>query len=73
MYVDPQAQRVMQLIIAVGPLVLVFLLRMIVGRSKEVMLAVWMSVFWFVFRASLNPSMAFLRDYTRPIERLLVG
>jgi hypothetical protein len=72
-YVDPQADRVLQLIIATGPLVLVFMMRMVLGRSKELMLAVWLSVGWFAIRASLNPSMSFLRDYARPIERLLQG
>jgi hypothetical protein len=72
-YVDPQAQRLMQLIIATGPLVLVFIMRMVLGRSKEMILAVWLSVGWFAIRASLNPSMSFIRDYARPIERLLQG
>ena len=72
-YVDPQAQRVLQLIIATGPLVLVFMMRMVLGRSKEMILAVWLSVGWFAIRASLNPSMSFIRDYARPIERLLQG
>jgi hypothetical protein len=70
---DPQIERVMQLIIATGPLVLIFIMRMTLGRSKEMMLAVWMSVGWFAFRASLNPSMHFILDYARPIERLLQG
>ena len=72
-YVDPQAGRVLQLIIAMGPLVFVFMMRMVLGRSKEMMLAVWLSLGWFVLRASMNPSMAFIRDYARPIERLLQG
>jgi hypothetical protein len=71
LYVDPQADRVMQLIIATAPLVLVFIMRMVLGRSKEILLAVWLSVGWFAVRASVNPSMSFIRDYTRPIERLL--
>jgi len=70
---DPQADRVLQLIIATGPLVLVFMMRMVLGRSKEMILAVWLSVGWFALRASLNPSMSFIRDYARPIERLLQG
>jgi hypothetical protein len=72
-YVDPQSERVMQLIIAVAPLVLVFMMRMVLGRSKEMILAVWLSVGWFAIRASLTPSMSFIRDYARPIERLLQG
>jgi hypothetical protein len=72
-YVDPQAERVMQLIIATAPLVLVFMMRMVLGRSKEIMLAVWLSVGWFAIRASLNPSMSFIKEYTRPIEHLLQG
>jgi hypothetical protein len=72
-YVDPQADRVMQLIIATAPLVLVFMMRMVLGRSKEMILAVWLSVGWFAIRASMNPGMHFLRDYARPIERLLQG
>jgi hypothetical protein len=61
----------MQLIIATAPLVLVFMMRMVLGRSKEILLAVWLSVGWFAVRASVNPSMSFLRNYTRPIERML--
>jgi hypothetical protein len=72
-FVDPQAARVLQLIIATGPLLLFILMRMVLGRSKELMLAVWLSVGWFAMRASLNPSMSFLQDYARPIERLLQG
>jgi hypothetical protein len=72
-YIDPQAERVMQLIIATAPLVLVLMMRMVLGRSKEMMLAVWLSVGWFAIRASLNPSMSFIREYARPIERLLQG
>jgi hypothetical protein len=68
--IDPQADRVLQLIIAAGPLLLVFMMRLVLGRSKEVALAVWVSIGWFAFRASLNPSMAAM---FRPIERLLVG
>jgi len=71
--IDPQADRLLQLIIATGPLVLVFMMRMVLGRSKEMILAVWLSVGWFALRASLNPSMSFIRDYARPIERLLQG
>lgn len=52
---------------------MLLLMRMVMGRSKELMLAVWLSVGWFAVRASLNPSMSFLQDYTRPIERLLQG
>ena len=63
----------MQLIIATAPLIFVFMMRMVMGRSKEMLLAVWLSVGWFAFRASLTPGMSFLRDYTRPIERLLQG
>ena len=70
-YVDPQADRVMQLIIATAPLLLVFMMRMMLGRSKELVLAVWLSVGWFAIRASLNPSMSFIRDYARPIEHLI--
>jgi len=72
-FVDPQAARVLQLIIATGPLLLFILMRMVLGRSKELMLAVWLSVGWFAMRASLNPSMSFIQDYARPIERLLQG
>jgi hypothetical protein len=72
-YVDPQAGRVLQLIIATGPLLLLLLMRMVLGRSKELLLAVWLSVGWFAIRASANPSMSFIRDYARPIERLLQG
>jgi hypothetical protein len=72
-YIDPQAGRVLQLIIATAPLLLLLLMRMVLGRSKELMLAVWLSVGWFAIRASLNPSMSFIRDYARPIERLLQG
>lgn len=63
----------MQLIIATAPSVLVFMMRMVLGRSKTIMLAVWLSVGWFAIRASQNPSMSFIRDYARPIERLLQG
>jgi hypothetical protein len=72
-YIDPQSERVMQLIIATAPLVLAFMMRLVLGRSKEMILAVWLSVGWFAFRASLNPSMSFIKEYTRPIERLLQG
>jgi hypothetical protein len=72
-YIDPQADRVMQLIIATAPLILVFMMRLVLGRSKEMMLAAWLSVGWFALRASVNPSMSFIRDYARPIERLLQG
>ncbi|HEY3839424.1 MAG TPA: hypothetical protein VGL72_22780 [Bryobacteraceae bacterium] len=70
-YDNSQADRVMQLIIATAPLVLVFMMRMVLGRSKELILAVWLSVGWFAIRASLNPSMSFIRDCTRPIEHLI--
>jgi hypothetical protein len=73
LYVNPQADRVLQLIIATAPLVVVFMMRMVLGRSKEMILAVWLSVGWFAIRASLNPSMSFIREYTRPIQRLLQG
>jgi len=73
LYVDPQADRVMQLIIATAPLVFVFMMRMVLGRSKEMILAAWISIGWFAIRASTNPGMHFIRDYTRPIERLLQG
>lgn len=63
----------MQLIIATGPFLLLLLMRMVLGRSKELMLAVWLSVGWFAVRASMNPSMSFIQDYARPIERLLQG
>ena len=72
-YVDPQADRVLQMIIAMAPLLLLLFMRMVLGRSKELILAVWLSVGWFAIRASLNPSMSFIRDYARPIERLLQG
>ena len=72
-FIDPQTARVLQLIIATGPLLLFLLMRMILGRSKELMLAVWLSVGWFAMRASINPSMSFLNEFTRPIERLLEG
>ena len=72
-YINPQSERVLQLNIAMAPLVVVFMMRMVLGRSKEMMLAVWLSVGWFAIRASLNPSMSFIREYARPIERLLQG
>ena len=72
-YINPQSERVLQFIIATAPLLVVFMMRMVLGRSKEMILAVWLSVGWFAFRASLTPSMSFLREYARPIERLLVG
>jgi hypothetical protein len=72
-YINPQSERVLQLIIAMAPLVVVFMMRMVLGRSKEILLAVWLSVGWFAIRASLNPSMSFIREYARPIERLLQG
>ena len=72
-FLDPQTGRLLQLIIATGPLLLLLLMRMVLGRSKELMLAVWLSVGWFAMRASLNPSMSFIQDYARPIERLLQG
>lgn len=71
--INPQAGRVLQLIVATGPLLFLLLMRMVLGRSKELMLAMWLSVGWFAMRASLNPSMSFIQDYTRPIERLLQG
>jgi hypothetical protein len=73
LYVNPQSDRVLQLIIATAPLVVVFMMRMVLGRSKEMILAVWLSVGWFAIRASLNPSMSFIREYARPIGRLLQG
>ncbi len=72
-YSDPQAGRVLQLIIATGPLLLLLLMRMVVGRSKELLLAMWLSVGWFALRASLNPDVSFIQNYTQPIERLLQG
>jgi hypothetical protein len=72
-YINPQAGRVLQLIIATAPLLLLLLMRMVLGRSKELLLAVWLSVGWFAIRASLNPSMSFIREYARPLERLLQG
>jgi hypothetical protein len=72
-YVNPQAERVLQLIIAIAPLIVVFFMRMVLGRSKQILLAVWISVGWFAIRASLNPSMSFIREYAKPIERLLQG
>ena len=71
--INPESARVLELIIAAGPLLLLILMRMVLGRSKELMLGVWLSVGWFAMRASLNPSMSFLQDYARPIERLLQG
>jgi hypothetical protein len=70
-YLDPQTERVLQLIIATAPALLVFFMRLVLGRSKEMMLAVWLSVGWFVLRASVIPSMSFIKDYARPIGRLL--
>jgi hypothetical protein len=67
---DGQADRVLQLIVAGGPFVIVFMMRMVLGRSKEVVLAAWLSVGWFALRASMNPSISSL---FRPIERLLQG
>jgi hypothetical protein len=72
-FLDPQTGRLLQLIIATGPFLFLLLMRMVLGHSKELMLAVWLSVGWFAMRASLNPSMSFLQDYARPIERLLQG
>jgi hypothetical protein len=72
-YVNPESARILQLIIATGPLLLFLLMRMVLGRSKELMLAVWLSVGWFAMRATLNPSISFLHDFARPIERLLQG
>lgn len=68
--VDSQAERLLQLIIAGGPFVVVFMMRMVLGRSKEVALAAWLSVGWFALRASMNPSISSLM---RPLERLLQG
>ena len=70
-YIDPETERVLQLIIATAPALLVFIMRLVLGRSKEMMLAVWLSVGWFVFRASANPSMSFIKEYARPLGRLL--
>jgi hypothetical protein len=67
---DSQSNGVLQLIIAGGPLLLVFMMRMVLGRSKEMVLAAWVSIGWFAIRASLNPSMSAM---FRPIERLLQG
>ena len=72
-YGSSQAARVEQLIIAFAPLVFVFMMRLVLGRSKGIVLAVWLSVGWFAIRASQNPSMSFIRDYARPIERFLQG
>ena len=72
-YINQQAERVSQMIIALAPLLFVFIMRMVLGRSKTIMLAVWLSVGWFAIRASQNPSMSFIRDYARPIERFLQG
>ena len=69
-FVDPGAERVMQLLVAGGPFALLILMRMVLGRSKELMLAVWLSVGWFAIRASVNPQ---LEGIVRPIERLLQG
>jgi hypothetical protein len=71
--IDPQAQRVLQLIIAAAPLLLVFFMRIILGRSKEMVLAVWVSLGWFALRASMNPSMSFIGQYARSLERLIQG
>ncbi len=68
--VDGQVDRVFQLIIAGGPFLVVFMMRMVLGRSKEVVLAAWLSLGWFALRASLNPSFA---SMFRPIERLIQG
>lgn len=72
-YIEPSAERCMQLLVAGGPLALFLMMRMVLGRSKEMLLAIWISIGWLAIRASLNPQMAFIREYTRPIERLLVG
>jgi hypothetical protein len=67
-YIDPQAERVRQLIFAVGPVIFVFMMRLVVGRSKEMMVAVWLSLGWFAIRASLSPA---LEPLIRRLERLL--
>ncbi len=72
-FIGSQTNGVLQLIVAVGPFLLLLLTRMVVGSSKTLMLAVWLSVGWFAVRASSNPSMSFLNDFARPIERLLQG
>jgi hypothetical protein len=71
--VNPGTQRIMQLVIAAGPFAFLMFMRMIAGRSKELMLAVWLSIGWLAIRLSLNPQLEFLRDYLRPIERFLQG
>jgi len=63
-----QGDGVLQFIIAFMPLLIVFFMRMVLGRSKEMMLAGWLSLGWFALRASLNPSLVSL---VRPLERLL--
>ena len=63
-----QGDGVSQFLIAFVPLLIVFFMRMIMGRSKEMMLAGWVSLGWFALRASLNPSIVSL---VRPLERLL--
>ncbi len=72
-YLAPGSDRVMQFLIAGGPFIALVLIRMILGRSKELLLAMWLSIGWFALRASLNPQMAFIREYTVPIERLIQG
>jgi hypothetical protein len=71
--INPQSDRVLQLIIAMGPFILLLLMRMVIGRSKTLMLAVWLSVGWLALRIQSNTSTSFLHDFARPIERLLEG
>lgn len=72
-YVNPGSERVTQWFIAVGPFALLLFFRMLFGRSKELGLAVWLSLAWFAVRLSLNPQFTFLRDCMRTFERFLEG
>jgi hypothetical protein len=70
---NPHSDRVLQLIIAMGPFVFLVLARMVIGRSKTLMLAVWLSVGWLALRVQSDTSTSFLHDFARPIEQLLEG
>lgn len=70
---DSQGDRVLQMIIAMGPLLFLFLARIVLGRSKTLMLAVWLSVGWLVLRVHNDTNSSFIREFARPIARLLEG
>jgi hypothetical protein len=71
--INPHGDRVLQMLIAMGPFILLVLARMVIGRSKTLMLAVWLSVGWLALRVHNNTENTFLREFARPIERLLEG